>query len=117
MKKRIATFLILIFILCTTNTFANEPVPVSKAVAQSIAELLRSEIDYPDFARFDEFECNVLVRININDDGSFSVDCVNCKDIRLKMYVKDKIERINSKEYAKFNGQTVSLKVVFKLIS
>ena len=116
MKKRIATFLILMFALGTTVTFANEPVPTSKTVSQSIANLLKSEIDYPDFARIDGFECCVLVRLYINADGSFDVDCANCKDDRLKMHVKDKIEKIISKEHAKFAGQTVSLKIVFRLI-
>ena len=97
-------------------TYANEPVPASKAVSTSVANLLKSEIDYPDFARVDDFECCVVVRLYINDDGSFTIDCANCKDDRLKMHVKDSIEKIVSKEHARYAGQSVAVKVVFKLI-
>lgn len=116
MKKRIATFLILLFTLSITTTFAKEPVPASKAVSQSIAELVKSKIDYPDFARTDNFECCVLVRLTILEDGSFEIECANCKDDRLKMHVKDQIDKIISKDHAQFAGQTVALKVVFRLI-
>lgn len=98
------------------TTFAKEPVPASSAVSQSIANLIQSEIDYPDFARIDGFECCVLVRLTILADGSFEIECANCKDNRLKMYVKDEVSKIVSKDHAQFAGQTVAIKVVFKLI-
>lgn len=116
MKKRIATFLILIFTLSITTIFAKEPVPASTSVSKSIAELVKSEIDYPDFARTDNFECCVLMRLIILEDGSFEIECANCKDDRLKMHVKDQVGKIISKEHAQFAGQTVAIKVVFKLI-
>jgi len=116
MKKRIATFLILLFTILTTSMTAKEPVPASNAVSQSIAEQLKNKIDYPDFARTDDFECCVLIRLEINEDGSFRIDCANCKDDRLKMHVQDSIDKLVLEDYAKYAGQTVSLKVVFKLI-
>lgn len=116
MKKRIATFLILMFALNTTLIFANQPVPASKAVTNSVAELLKSQIDYPDFARIDDFECCVLLRLFINEDGSFEIDCANCNNDRLKRHVNDMIDKIISEEHAQYAGQTVAFKVVFKLI-
>jgi hypothetical protein len=116
MKKRIATFLILLFTLSITTLLAKEPVPASNAVSLSIAELVKSEIDYPDFARTDGFECCVLIRLTILEDGRFEIECANCKDDRLKMHVKDQVSKITSKEHAQFAGQTVALKVMFKLI-
>jgi len=116
MKKRIATFLIAMVVLCSGTTFANELVPASKAVSSSIANLLQTKIDYPDFARIDNYECCVVVRLFINEDGSFEIDCANCKDDRLKMHVKDSIDKIISKEHARYAGQTVSIKVIFKLL-
>lgn len=116
MKKRIATFLILMLALGIATISAKEPVPASAAVSQSIANLVQSEIDYPDFARTDNFECCVLMRLTIQEDGSFEIECANCKDERLKMYVKDAITKISSKEHAEFAGQTVAIKIMFKLI-
>lgn len=108
--------MIALCLFLTGTTYAIEPVPASKAVTKTVAELLKTEIDFPDFAREDDFECCVLVRLYINEDGSFDVDCANCKDDRLEMYVKDNIEKIISREHAQFAGQTVSIKVVFKII-
>jgi hypothetical protein len=50
------------------------------------------------------------------EDGSFEIDCANCKDDRLKMHVKDQIGNIVSAEHAQYAGQTVAIKVMFKLI-
>lgn len=116
MKRRIATFLIVMVALATTALYANEPVPANKTVSQSIAALLKSEIDYPDFARVDDFECCVLLRVTINPDGTFDVDCANCQDDRLEMYVKDEVDRIVTDEFTQYAGQTVAVKLIFKLI-
>lgn len=116
MKIRIATLMIAFVVLMTGMTYAKEPVPASKAVSSSVANLLKTEIDYPDFARVNDFECCVIVRLFINEDGTFDVDCANCQDNRLKMHVKDSIEKIISKEHARYAGQTVSVKVVFRLL-
>jgi len=116
MKKRIATFLIAMVTLFTGMTYANEPVPASKAVSSSVANLLKTNIDYPDFARITDYECCVVVRLLINEDGSFEIDCANCKDNRLKIYVSNCIEKIISEEHARYAGQTVSVKVTFKFL-
>jgi hypothetical protein len=116
MKARIATLMIAWVIMLTGTAYATQPVQASKAVSKSVAELLRKKIDYPDFARVDEFDCCVLVRLKIKEDGSFEVACANCKDDRLEMYVRDNIERIISKDYAQYAGQTVALKINFRLI-
>lgn len=116
MKKRIATFLIVMVALATTALYANEPVPANKSVSQSIANLLKSEIEYPDFARVDDFECCVLLRVTINAEGTFDVDCTNCMNDRLEMYVKDEVDKIVTDRFTNYAGQTVSVKLVFKLI-
>ena len=116
MKARIATLIIVLVFLFTGSAFASQPVQASKAVSKSVAELLTKKIDYPDFARTDDFKCCVLVRLTITEEGKFEVDCANCRDDRLEMYVKDNIERIVSKDYAQYAGQVVSLKINFRLI-
>lgn len=116
MKARIATLIIAAVLLFSSNALASQPVQASEAVSKSVAELLTKKIDYPDFARIDDFECCVLVRLTITEEGKFEVDCANCKDDRLEMYVKDNIEKIVSKDYAQYAGQSVALKINFKLI-
>jgi len=103
MKTRIATLLVVLGMLISTLASANEPVPASKAVSKSVADLIKSELEFPDFARESDFECCVLVRITVLPDGTFNVDC-------------NEIEDIVSEEHALFSGQTVSMKVNFKCI-
>ena len=116
MKTRIATLLVMLGMLITTLASANEPVPASKAVSKSVANLIKSELEFPDFARESNFECCVLVRITIQSDGTFNVDCVNSMNLQLKNYVINQIEDIISEEHAVFAGQTVSMRVNFKCI-
>jgi hypothetical protein len=116
MKARIATLMVLWVLLFTFSAHAAQPVRASEAVSKSVAELLQKKIDYPDFARIDDFSCCVLVRLTITEEGKFEVTCANCKDDRLEMYVKDNIEKIVSTDFSRYAGQTVSLKINFKLI-
>ena len=116
MKTRIATLMIACVFLFCSFTQAKEPVPASKDVSSSIAKLIASKIDFPDFARIDGFECCVLVRLYIQEDGSFKLDCSNCKDSQLRLYVEDHIAKITAKEFAQFAGQTVAIKLIFRLI-
>jgi hypothetical protein len=116
MKARIVTLMLAFAMLMTTSAIASQPVQASKAVSKSVAELISTKIDYPDFARIENFKCCVLVRLTITEKGGFEVDCANCQDDRLEMYVKDNIEKIISKDYAQYAGQSVSLKINFKLI-
>ena len=113
MKTGIATLLFVIGMFLTNTAFANEPVPASKAVSKSVAELLQNSIEFPDFARTDEYNCCVLIRVIIQEDGSFEVDCVNCKDEKLKQHVIEAFEELISEKHAYFAGQQVSIKVNF----
>ena len=65
MKTRIATLMILLGLFLSVTTFAKQPVPASKAVSQSVAKLIESELDYPEFAIKKKYECHVVVSIVI----------------------------------------------------
>lgn len=116
MKTRIATLVFALGLFLVTTAFANEPVPASKAVAKSVAKLIESELEYPEFAIKDKFECCVAVSVVIQDDGSFNVDCANCINDDMKEYVVETIENIVSEKYTQYAGQTVLLKVKFNLL-
>lgn len=116
MKTRIATLFFALGLFLTTTAFANEPVPASKAVAKSVAKLIESELEYPEFAIKDKFECCVAVSVVIQDDGSFDVDCANCISDDMKEYVIEKIENMVSEQHAQYAGQTVLIKIKFDLL-
>lgn len=116
MKTRIATLMVVLSMLFLNAVSANEPVPASKALTKSIAGLIQSEITFPNFARESNFECCVLVRIKILENGKFEVDCANCKNVRLKRYVVKKVNAIVSEEHALYAGKTVALKINFRIL-
>ena len=117
MKTRIATLVVVLGVFFLNIACANEPIPASKAVSKSVAELIQKEMTYPDFAREDDFQCCVLIKVLINNDGSFSVDCANCKNEQLKKHVIEAVEKIISKEHIYFAGNSVNVKVNFKLLN
>jgi len=49
MKSRIATILTLCLFI-TATAIASEPVPASKAVRASVVDLVKKNINYPEFA-------------------------------------------------------------------
>ena len=115
MKTRIATLVLLLGIFMVSSAFALEPVPASKAVAKSVATTIANELEYPEFAIEEKFECCVLVSVTILENGKFDVDCANCVDNRMKKYVINEIENMVSEEHAQYAGQTVLIKIKFDL--
>lgn len=116
MKSRIATTLIALSLLLTSSTFAISPPPYQKEASKAVTELLQKELEYPDYAKRQKYECCVLVQISINHDGSFSVDCLNCRYENMKYHVKKSIEGIHSIELSQYAGYKINLKIKYKLI-
>lgn len=117
MKTRIATLALLIGLFFTATAFASEPVPVpaSKAVASSVAALIQDDLEYPEFAIEDRFEGDVVLEILIDGDGSFDVIAANSVNDNMKEHVIGAVEKIDSKKYAQYSGQTVLVKVTYDL--
>ncbi len=117
MKTRIATLVLVFGLLLSANTYANEPIPASKAVSNSVANHIAGELEYPEFAIKEKFECCVVVKLTIQEDGTFSVDAANSIDDRMRKYVVSAISNLDEKAdyYEQFAGQQVVLKVKFDL--
>ena len=115
MKTRIATLAILLGLFITSTAFANEPVPASKAVSSSIADLIEDELEYPEFAIEDKFQGDVVMEIVIEDDGTFDVVAANSVDKDMKNHVAMAVEEIETEKFAQYAGQTVLVKVSYDL--
>ncbi len=116
MKSGIATILIALSMLLTSSTFAIGPPPYQAEAQKAVSQLLQEELEYPDFALKQQFQCCVLVSLKINTDGSFSVECLNCVNDKMKTHVKKEIEEIYMKDFSKYSGCTINLKIKYKLI-
>ena len=115
MKTRIATLLILLGLFITATAFASTPVPASKAVASSVANLIEEELDYPEFAIEEKFQGEVVLELNIEDDGTFDVVRSNSVHKQLKNHVIETIEGIETEKFSMYAGQTVMVKITYDL--
>ena len=117
MKTKITTLLMVFGLFLAANTYANEPVPASKAVSISVSTHIGDNIEYPTFAENEKWECSVVVKLTIQDDGTFLVDASNCVDERMRKHVVATIHSLDEKSdyYSQFAGQQVTLKVKFDL--
>lgn len=115
MKSRIATiFMLCLFVAATA--FANEPVPASKAVRSSVVKLVKTNIEYPEFAIEDKTQCCVVVSMIIQDDGSLKVDASNSVSPQMNRHVVNSIEKMKDADLARYSGQKVYMNVKFELI-
>ena len=115
MKTRIATLVFIFGMFIISTAFAAEPVPASKAVAKSVAETIVAELEYPEFAIKEKFECCVVVKVVILENGRFDVDGANSISKRMMDYVTYEIEHMVNEDYAKYAGQSVLIKIKFDL--
>lgn len=115
MKTRIATLTLLLGLLISATAFASTPVPASKAVASSVANLIEDELEYPEFAIEDKFQGEVVMEILIEDDGSFDVKAANSVSNKMKEYLVEAVENIETNEYSRYAGQSLLVKVTYDL--
>ncbi len=116
MKSRIATILTAMFMFLGGTAFALNPVNQKTDASKTVAKILQQEIEYPKSAKEDNFECFVLVKIIIEEDGTLTVNCINCTCPTMKAEVVSAIENINSKKLVDYAGQQFNYKLNFKLI-
>ena len=115
MKTRIATLSILFALFISTTAFASEPVPASKYVSSTVADFVEQELEYPEFAIEDKYEGDVVVKIVIEEDGTFDVVQANAHDDSMKNHVIEMIEEMDSDTFDQYAGQSVLVKVSFDL--
>ncbi len=115
MKTRIAT-IILLCVFGMTTAMANQPVPASQEVRTSVAELVKKNMKYPDFAIDDNTQCCVVVSMIIQDDGRLKVDQSNSISPKMQKYVINTVESLKDKNLARHAGDRVLMKISFELI-
>ena len=115
MKTRIATLTLLFGLFITTTAFASEPVPASKYVASTVADFIEEEMEYPEFAIANKYEGDVVVKVVIEDDGTFNVVQANAHNEDMKNHVIEMIEDLDSDTFDQYAGQSVLIKVSFDL--
>jgi hypothetical protein len=112
-KGIITTMIALIFSIGTV--MANEPVMAPKQVSASVAEIIKEAVYYPEFAIEDKFQGEVVLEVQITENGSFDVVAANSINKDLKYYAAKTIEEIETKGFKEYAGQTVVLKLNYDL--
>jgi hypothetical protein len=112
-KKIIIALIASIFTVGTV--MANEPVMAPKEVSSSVAEIIKENVYYPEFAIEEKFQGDVVVELEITEDGSFDVIAANSINKNLKNYAAKTIEDINAEAFKNYAGQRVILKLNYDL--
>lgn len=115
MKTKKIVIALIASIFTVGTVMANEPVMAPKEVSSSVAEIIQEKVYYPEFAIEDKFQGDVVVEVQITEDGSFDVIAANSINEDLKIYATKTIEDINTESFESYAGQRVILKINYDL--
>ncbi|MCF6170250.1 MAG: hypothetical protein L3J31_09380 [Bacteroidales bacterium] len=116
MKTRIATVLLLSGLFLSSTAFSGELPAATKSARKEVLKVIKKELTYPQFAIGKNFECCVMVKVIVREDGSLHVDCVNSVDPIMKEYVTKKLGKLKTEKLEGFAGQQVLVRIKFKLL-
>lgn len=112
-KTLILAFAASIFTL--GNLVANEPAMAPKEISSSVAEMIKSEVYYPEFAIEEKFEGKVVLEVQITEEGSFDVTAANSLNEDLKDYASKTVEEIETEKFKNYAGQKIILDLNYDL--
>jgi hypothetical protein len=115
MKTKKIVIALIASIFTVGTVLANEPVMAPKEVSSSVSELIQEKLYYPEFAIEDKFQGDLVVEVQITEDGNFDVIAANSVNKDLKIYASNTIENIDTESFKKHAGQRVILKINYDL--
>ena len=115
MKTKKIVIALIASIIMVGTAVAKEPVMAPKEISSSVAEIIKEEIYYPEFAIEDKFQGDVVVEVQITEDGSFDVIAANSINKDLKNYAMKTIEDIDTEAFKSYAGNRVILKLNYDL--
>ena len=83
--------------------------------ANFLNKILQKVITYPEFAKEQNLEGVVLVSLNLNNDGSISINLTNESNANLKDYVISKLKKLKILPSNELVENTYLVKFEFKL--
>ena len=87
MKTKNVILAVIASIFTIGSVMANQPTMAPKEISSSVAELIEKEISYPQFAKDDNFNGDVLLQLVIEEDGTFDVTAANSLNTEVKNHV------------------------------
>ena len=115
MKTKNLIIALIATIFTVGTVIAKEPVMAPKEVSSEVSELIQEELYYPEFAIEDKFQGDVVVEVQITEEGSFDVIAANSINKDLKNYASKTIEKIETDEFKDYAGQRIILKLNYDL--
>jgi hypothetical protein len=88
----------------------------SREVSKSVAKIIKEKMKYPTFAIDQKIECCVMLELVIQNDGTIDVENANSMSPELQQHVVKTINKLQDDNLADYAGQTVLVKVNFRLI-
>lgn len=115
MKTKNLVLALIASIFTLGSVMANQPTMAPKEISSSVAEFIENEIEYPQFAKEDKFNGDVLLQLVIEEDGTFDVTAANSLNIDVKNHVIELVENLDSDKFDRYAGQTIMVKISFDL--
>ena len=115
MKTKNLVLALIASIFTIGSLIANEPTMAPKAISSSVADFIKEEISYPQFAKDEKFNGDVLLQLVIEEDGTFEVTAANSLNTDVKDHVIELVENLDSDKFDRYAGQTVMIKISFDL--
>jgi hypothetical protein len=115
MRTKILISALIAFTFTIGTLMANEPMMAPKAISSSVAELINEEISYPEFAINEKFQGDVVIKVVIEEDGTFEVTDANSHNNDMINYVIREVENLDTDNFEKYAGQAVLVKLTFDL--
>jgi hypothetical protein len=115
MKTKSLILSLIASIFTIGSLMANEPVMAPKQISSSVAEMIKDEIYYPEFAIEDKWQGKVVLEVLITEEGDFDVIAANSTNKNLKNYAAQTIEDIDTDDFKDYAGQKVFLSLDYDL--
>ena len=114
--KRTITVLIVLILTVFSINFASANSGVIKPEKNmNIVNALQS-IKYPQFAKNDNINADVLVSFNVSDSGKIVLEQINSSSPVLMQYVKEQLQNLNVNSNSVETNKNYNFRLRFKLL-
>jgi hypothetical protein len=114
MKKVILTIAVVFFGL--TTLFANNSIGGPLKTKKALAKQISRTIEYPEFAKEEQINCAVFVKLRQEADGKVTVIGCDSQVGSMREYVREELSKMNFKSDELEIGREYIIKVEFIFI-
>lgn len=113
--KKVVLLLVGIVAISLTGLNAKNLPSVAAKLPASFKDAITHEIDYPSFAKENQVEGEVWMKVTVNDDSKLRIVDLSSTQPELGKYVEKELANLTIENSGVQSGQVYFLKVAFEL--